>query len=167
MGNKQINNYSLDNIIDEIENQFNSNITNTTVFNNIIERLKNLLIKDPSFFINYKANEKEMKKYKEPEADNSNKNNINADNTKFERKTLKFLKYLTKIPTFIANEKLTAEFDIFISNYIEIINYLKDDKAVLDFFYYNTLEYLIDITVNEHNLSDTSLTYETKLKISK
>ena len=167
MGNQQKSNFTLDNIIDELEKQSILNSPNIGAINDILIELKNMFIKDPQFYLNYKSIEKEMKKLKDSDLNKANKDNENGEASNLERKTLKFLKLLTKIPILVINQKNTNEFNDLIENFLEIINLIKDDRAVLDFFYYNSLEFFIDIIVNEHNLSQSKLSEHTKIKISK
>lgn len=155
MGNNQVVSYNLEKFIEEIESQTSQpNITQITTS---LELLRSVFVKDPSIYLNYKIIEKEMIKLKESNLSNGGQSNTNN----IERKTIKFCKLFSRIPIMLVAERGSTNFDLMLDVYIDIYEYLYKQKAFLEFFYLNTIDFCLEtlLTKQKNYSLSQKLTY--------
>lgn len=160
MGNEQIISYNLEKFIEEIELQISNH--NIIDIKNSLERLRFIFMKDNSLYLNYKLIEKEMIKLKE-----SNINSGNDNNGEIDRKTIKFCKLFSRIPLLLKNDKLSPDFDITLNIYIDIYEYIKNQRTFLEFFISTTIDYFIELLILKIEENSILISNETIYRVLK
>ena len=163
MGNEQAISYNLEKFIEEVEGQILQNCNpNILEIKDSLEKLRYIFNKDHSLYLNYKLIEKEMIKLKESNLSSGIENGGNID-----RKTIKFCRLFSRIPLIIQHDKSSIVFDQAINIYLDIYEYLSNQRTFLEFFNMTTVDFLIELIISKVINNISSIEFSTIFRLLK